>query len=124
MKLVLKPLIGVVLNALALYGLVYFVPGITYSGGITLFIVGGIVLEILNTLVKPLAKILSFPFIILTGGLFLIAINAGFLWLLSYILEVAKFRDAFIFFPTFGTYVIGAIIFGALNWVLGLIIKN
>ena len=49
------------------------------------FLVVGLAIGILNTFVKPLLKILSFPLLILTLGLFSILINAAILWLLDWI---------------------------------------
>lgn len=121
MGLVVKPLFGILLNALALYGLIYFVPEITYTGGLKFFVLGGIILGLLNFFVKPVLKLFSLPFIILTLGLFLIVINALILWFLSYIFDVIAFRDVALHFPNFSTYVIGAIVLGIINWVLNLI---
>ena len=60
--------IGIILNGLALYAVLYFLPEIVYTGGWTFFIVGGVLLGFLNWIVKPLIKVLSLPFIFITGG--------------------------------------------------------
>ena len=124
MNLIIKSLIGIVVNGAALYGLVYAIDEITYTGGIKTFILAGIVLGVLNAIVKPVLKILSLPLVFLTGGLFLIVINAGILWFTSYLFDIAKFRDVSLVFPNWGSYVIGATIFGVLNWILHLFIKK
>ena len=123
MKFLLKLVLGIVLNALALYLLTLVVHEITYTGGYSLFIAGGIVIGILNLIVKPVLKLVSLPLIFLTGGLFLIVINAFILWFLSYILSVAQFRDLSLVFPNLGSYVIGAIVFGVINAAEHLLIK-
>lgn len=124
MGLIKKIVVGIALNGLALYALTYFVEEITYTGGIKFFIIGGITLGVLNLIVKPLFKIITFPLIFLTGGLFLIVINAIILWFLSYFLGVIGFRDVTLAFPNIGSYVIGGLVFGVVNWVAHLIIKN
>ena len=119
-----KASFGIILNGVSLYLLTYLVEEITYTGGFTVFVIGGVLLGLLNSFVKPLLKLVSVPFIIITGGLFLFVINALILWFLSYFLQVAAFRDATIVFPNLGTYVIGAVVFGLINWTLHLFIKN
>ncbi len=51
------------------------------TGGIKGYLVAGIVLGILSLLVKPILKIISFPLIFISLGLFIIVINAIVLWL-------------------------------------------
>ena len=120
MSLLLKPFIGILINAVALYFLIDVVDGIAYSGGVKFFVIGGAVLGLINFFIKPLAKLISLPLVVLSGGLFLIVINAGILWFLSYLLDVAKFQDVFLSFESWQTYVIGAVVFGLINWTLSL----
>ena len=124
MGMILHPIIGIVLNGAALYALTSLVPEVTYTGGYQTFILGGLIVGLINSVVKPFIKLLSLPLIFLSGGLFLIVINVGVFWFLSYFLEVAQFRDVTLIFSNTGSYVIGAIVFGALNWAMHLIIKN
>jgi putative membrane protein len=124
MGLIKKILLGVILNGLALYLLTLIITEIQYTGGIKFFVIGGLVVGILNTFVKPILKILTFPLIFLTVGLFMIVINAFILWFLSYFLGVIEFRDVTLTFPNIGSYVIGAVVFGLINWAEHLIIKN
>lgn len=124
MGLIKKVIVGIVLNGLALYALTYVLEEVVYTGGIKFFIIGGLVVGILNLIVKPIFKIITFPLIFLTGGLFLIVINAVILAFLSYFLGVIEFRDVTLTFPNIGSYVIGGLVFGVVNWVAHLIIKN
>lgn len=121
MGLLFGPVITVGVNGLSLYLLTMFIEGITYTGGLKLFVISGIVLGLINFFVKPLLKIVSLPFVILTGGLFLVVINVGVLWFLSYFFSVIEFRDVTLSFQNFSTYVIGAVVFGIINWLLSLI---
>lgn len=121
MSLILKPIIGIVVNGGALYIMTLVVDGITYTGGIKFFVIGGIIVGLINSFVKPLIKIFAFPFVLISGGLFLIVINAGVLWFLSYFLQVVQFQNVTIAFPNLGAYVIGAVVFGIINWILHLI---
>lgn len=121
MKLITKPFFGILFNGLALYALIRLVDGVSYTGGIKFFVLGGVVLGLINLFIKPLIKILSLPFVILTGGIFLVVINIGVLWLLKYFLEIIQFQNITISFQSFTTYVIGALVFGIVNWAIHLI---
>lgn len=121
MGFIIHPIVAVAVNGLSLYLLTLFIDGIVYTGGLKLFVISGIVLGLINFCVKPLLKIVSLPFVILTGGLFLIVINVGILWVLSYFISVIEFRDVALSFQNFSTYVIGAVVFGIINWLLSLI---
>ena len=59
------------------------VPGVTYTGGWTAFLGVALVFGVVNTFIRPVAKILTFPIVILTLGLFLLVINGFMLWLTS-----------------------------------------
>jgi len=124
LKILKKMILGVFLNGAALYALLMFVEEIGYTGGWAFFVVGGIVMGILNGIAKPVLKLISIPFIFITGGLFLIAINAGLLWFLSYFLDVIQFREVSLTFPNLGSYAIGALVFGLINWAEHLVIKK
>lgn len=121
MGIVAKPFIGIALNGLVLYLLTKLVTDISYTGGLKFFVLGGIVLGLINLFVRPIIKILSLPAMIITGGLFLIVINIFILWFLVYFFRFAEFRDVTLVFPNFSSYVIGAIVFGVINWSLNLI---
>lgn len=78
-------LLKIGVNALAIGVAVRFVEGINYDfagDGWGKFIVLALVLGVINGLVKPLAKLLSLPAVLLTLGLFLIVINIAMFWLL------------------------------------------
>jgi len=79
-----------VVNALALGAATWLFDGITLRGAtvadrvVTLVVVGGI-FGVVSSVVKPVLKVVSFPFIILTLGLLLLVINALMLLLTSWI---------------------------------------
>ncbi|MFA5917076.1 MAG: phage holin family protein [Candidatus Gracilibacteria bacterium] len=102
----MKILLSIILNAVILYLIVILLGENTKEGienGITLgclsdcspnsieawktFLVGGIILGLINITVKPILKILSFPFFILSFGLVSIVINSLILGLLTYIIN-------------------------------------
>lgn len=120
MSFLLKPFIAVAVNGLGFYILTRLVEGITYTGGVKFFVVVGLILGLINFFVKPVLKIFSLPLIALSAGLFLIVINMIVLYFLGYLIDLAAFRDVTLHFSNFGTYVIGAIVFGVINFVLNI----
>ncbi|MBU2523971.1 phage holin family protein [Patescibacteria group bacterium] len=110
-------IVSLVINGVCLYSVGQILPeDVAISGGLKFFIVGAIIISFLNLLVKPLLKIISFPLVFITGGLFLIAINAIILWFLEYAIIILDFNN--VSFNVFGLkgYLYAAIIFGLVNW--------
>ncbi|OGN08627.1 MAG: hypothetical protein A3J46_02915 [Candidatus Yanofskybacteria bacterium RIFCSPHIGHO2_02_FULL_41_11] len=77
-------LIRILGNSIAIYVAFSFVPGFVINGGIKEYLLAGVLLGLLNKIVKPPVKLITMPLIILTLGLFIIVINAIMLWLVDY----------------------------------------
>lgn len=114
MRLILR----VVVNALALGAAAYVVPGIR-AGSVTSVLLIALVFGVLNALVRPLLKLLSCPFILLTLGLFTLVLNAVMLLMTARLgqafgidFQVAGFRAAF-----FGALVV-SVVSVLLSWIL------
>lgn len=71
------------INAAALWVATRLVPGVTYAGSWLPFLGVAFVFGVINTIIRPVAKILTFPLIILTLGLFALVVNGLMLWLTS-----------------------------------------
>ena len=119
-----KIIIGVVLNAIAVFIVVEFLPEVTAEGGIKFYIIAGIIIGLLNVFLKPILKLLSIPFVIVTAGLFLVIINAFILYLAQWIINTMEFKDVRFYFAGIGSYLIAAIIVGIINWAEHIIIRN
>jgi putative membrane protein len=78
-------LVRLLINAGALWVATYVVPGIAYQGRWTSLLVVALVFGVLNASVRPLIKVLTFPLLILTLGLFTLVINALMLWLTGWV---------------------------------------
>jgi putative membrane protein len=74
-------LLRLLINAAALWVATRVVPGVTYSGEWIPFLGVALVFGVINTFVGFTTKILTFPLIIVTLGLFIFVINALMLWL-------------------------------------------
>lgn len=90
-------LVRAALVALGLWLATVWVPGV-YIDGPTTLILAGVSLGIVNSIVRPIAIVLTLPMTILTLGLFLLVINAGMVALVAWMLpgmHVAGFWAAF-----------------------------
>ena len=76
-------LVRLLVNAAALWVATRLVPGVGYAGGWAPFLGVALVFGVVNAVIRPLAKILTFPLIILTLGLFSLVVNGLMLWLTS-----------------------------------------
>lgn len=69
-------IIRIMINALVVFGLAYFMKGVHVDNIITAIWVA-IILGVLNAIVKPILVIITFPITFITLGLFLLVINAA-----------------------------------------------
>ncbi len=95
-------LLRLLINAAALWVATRFVPGIAFQGSWTSLFLVALVFGVLNASVRPFLKLLTFPILILTLGLFTFVINALMLLITGWISErlnlgfhVAGFWPAF-----------------------------
>lgn len=104
------------LNSLVLGITIILIPRIHFATALDLrteirvILLAGLLLGILNVIVKPLLKLLSLPLILVTGGLFLIVINMIILMLVTWLVPE-------LVIPDLGTYLIAAIVLGILNTI-------
>jgi putative membrane protein len=90
-------LVRAALVALGLWLATVWVPGVYIDGPLTL-ILAGVTLGVVNSIVRPIAIVLTLPMTIVTLGLFLLVINAGMVALVAWMLpgmHVAGFWAAF-----------------------------
>ena len=90
-------LVRALIVALGLWLATVWVHGITIDTPATL-ILAGVLLGVVNSVVRPIAIVLTLPMTILTLGLFLLVVNAGMVALVAWMLpgmHVAGFGAAF-----------------------------
>ena len=88
---------------------------------LTIFLVA-LVFGVLNAIIKPIAMLLSLPFIVLTLGLFIFVVNAFMLQLTEWIsdwLNLSFTIDEF-----FWDAVFGALIITLVSWVLNVVLPE
>jgi putative membrane protein len=76
----MRILLSIIANAVALMATAYVVPGITFGGSWVQLLVAGAIFGLLNLIVRPIAMLLSLPFLVLTLGLFYFVLNGLLLW--------------------------------------------
>ena len=117
MKLFVRALV----NALGLWLCIQMVSGISVTGTSEYvwlyYVLAGVVLALVNMLVRPVVMILSLPFYVLTLGLFFVVVNAAMLGLTSWITDV--FAVGFDV-DGFWAAVFGGIVIGIVNVVVDL----
>jgi putative membrane protein len=75
--------VRLLVNAAALWVATRVVPGVTYSDGWLPFLGVALIFGVINTFVGFVTKVLTFPLIIVTLGVFIFVINGLMLWLTS-----------------------------------------
>jgi putative membrane protein len=106
----MRLLLRILLNALALFVADYFIEGIALSG-VTATILAGLVLGLVNALVKPVLFVVTLPLTLVTLGLFLFVLNGLCLGLTAALVpgfEITGFWSA----------VGGALIVSVVSWLL------
>ena len=76
-------LIRWLVNAAALWVATRLVSGVTYSGGWLPLLGVALVFGFVNAFIRPITKVLAFPLIIVTLGIFSFVVNGLMLWLTS-----------------------------------------
>ena len=74
-------------NAAALWVATRLVSGVTFSGDWLSFFGVALVFGVINAFIRPVLKILTFPLIIVTLGMFALVVNGLMLWLTSSLSE-------------------------------------
>ena len=113
----LRALLQIVLNGVALLIAAYLVPGIHYQGSWSYLLIAGLVLGLINLFVKPIVSTLSCPLILLTLGLFYLVINGLMLYLADYFLEGLRI-DGLV--PA----ILGGLVIAVFNWVVRALIPE
>lgn len=109
-------IVRIVLNALALLGIAYLIPGIHVDNLVTALIVA-LVLGLVNAFIRPILVILTLPINMLTLGLFTLVINAFLFWLVSRWIpgfDVPGATEAFL----------GALILWVVAWITNALFKK
>ncbi|MEV5737929.1 phage holin family protein [Streptomyces sp. NPDC004596] len=113
-------------NAAALAVAVWLLDKITLTGDSTgkkagTLIVVALIFGLVNFLVKPIVKVLTFPLFLLTLGLITLVVNALMLLLTSW---VCGKLDLSFHVEGFWTAVLGGLIISVVSWALNLVLPD
>lgn len=86
------------------------VPGVVVREGVESYLVIALIFAAVNLLVRPVLKLLSFPLLLLTLGLFLIVINAALLGLTAALTERMTIDGI-------GSAVLASLVISAVTWI-------
>jgi putative membrane protein len=109
-------ILRVVVYTLALLVAAHVVPGISLAG-LGSALAAGVVLGIINAVVRPILVVITFPITLLTLGIFLLVLNAFCLKLVSFF--VSGFHVAG-WWPAFW----GALLVSVVSWILTALISD
>ncbi|HSY07407.1 MAG TPA: phage holin family protein [Steroidobacteraceae bacterium] len=102
-------LIRALIAALGLWLATRWVSGIRVDDAGTL-VLAGLLLGVVNAIVRPIAIVLTFPITLVTLGLFLLVINAAMLALVAALLPGMRIAG-------FGAALLGALIVSITGWI-------
>ncbi|MEU6113848.1 phage holin family protein [Streptomyces sp. NPDC047117] len=119
-------LVKTIANAAALAVAIWLLSDITLTGASTgnkvwTLILVALIFGVVNVIVKPVVKLLSFPLFILTLGLITLVINALMLLLTSWL---AGKLDLAFHVEGFWTAVLGGFIVSIVSWALHVILPD
>lgn len=130
-------ILSLIANSVGLYIVDYFLTNFCFLSetattcpakpevSLTAFLIGGLLLGLLNISVKPLLKILSLPITFLTAGLFVFVINGFVLALLVWLLNALNLGSAHILVLGGAlTYIYAAVILGLFNLATHWLVKS
>ncbi len=103
-------LVRVLVNTLAILFVAAVVPGIEISGLLSA-LGAGLVLGLINALVRPILLVLTLPLTLVTLGLFLFVLNALCLWLTSAFVKGFEIHG-------FWAALFGAFLVSVVSWFL------
>jgi putative membrane protein len=103
-------LIRLIINGVAVMVAAYVIPGLQVATTGSAFI-AGVVLGLVNALVRPLLIILTLPFTLITLGLFIFVVNAICLGLVAWLVPGFSISG-------FGSAFLGALVITLVSWLL------
>jgi putative membrane protein len=117
-------IVRLAVNAVALYAAIYIVPGLQGSvvneNWVT-YVILGLIFGLVNTFIRPIVKVLSCPFYIITLGLFSLVVNTALFWLTIRIGNAFQMTNVV---GDFWAYFLGAIVVSVVSMVLYAVIPD
>lgn len=112
-------LLQILVNAAALYVAVLIVPGLDSQGEWWKFLLVAVAFSLLNSFLRPILRILTFPITLVTMGLFLLVINAAMLLLTGAISDQLALGFTV---ADFWAALLGSIVVSLVGWILSMVV--
>jgi putative membrane protein len=116
-----RPLLRLVfrwsVNSLGLWVAANIFEKISYQDDFKILLIAGLVLSLVNAVIKPILVVLSLPAILITVGLFMLIVNG------LMVVLVTKLYPQFEV-GSFGAAVLAGIIIGLVNYLVTIIIED
>jgi len=109
--------IHLLINMVAILIIAYLLPKVIRVDSLMAALVTAFFLGVVNTFIRPLLVLLTFPLTVVTFGVFLLIINGLLLWLVS-----AVVRGFYV--NGFWGAVIGAILISIVSWILSSFVSS
>lgn len=113
----MRIILRVIINAIALWAAATLIGGITLSDNLGSVLVVAIVFGLVNAVLRPIARLISFPLLILTLGLFTMVVNA-------LMLQITDALSDAINVDGFWTSIFGAVVIGLVSWMLSIFVPD
>lgn len=108
--MILRLAVRLVLLAFIIWLVSEIVPGIHTHGGFGWLLWVAVIFAVVNTILGPIFRLISLPFIILTLGLFLLVVNAA---LLAIVAGLSSHLDV----DGFWSAVLGGLLISVFSWL-------
>ncbi len=113
--------VRLLVNAAALWAATRLVNGVSFDGDWISFLGVALVFGVINAFIRPLAKILTFPLIIVTFGIFALVINGLMLMLTSRLSSALGFG---FHVDGFGAAFWGALVVSIVSTILSMMMRD
>lgn len=113
----MRIIIRVLINAAALWVAARLLDDITLSDEPVTVLIVAAIFGLVNALVRPVVKLLTFPITLVTLGLFLFVINAAMLQLTDWLTDGLTVTG-------FWTSILGGIVISLVSWLLSVFLPD
>jgi putative membrane protein len=117
MNWLVNTIVAMLLGGVAFLIVARVVPGFHLRGGFGSAVIVAVVYGLLKGLLQGVLTFVTFPFVILTLGLFIIVINAFLLWLTDKLVDRVEIRSASALF-------LGTILLSLIDWGFSLFLHR
>ena len=114
----IRLLIRLGVNAAAIWAAAYLIEGVTFDTSQPVSVLAvALVFGVVNAVLKPIMKLFSFPFMLLSLGLFTLVINAALFGLTAWLTSALSIQGVM---PAF----FGALVVSFVSWFLGIFVDK